>query len=344
MSIERAIPLYSDEPILYFRRAMAVKSNFDTLVTVFGGSGFLGRHVVRALANRQYRIRVAVRRPELAGHLKPLGGVGQIEAVQANLRFPQSVDAAVRDADIVVNLVGILFERSGQRFDAVQAEGAAAVARAANAVSARLVHVSAIGADENSPSHYARSKAQGERLVLAAQPEAVIMRPSIVFGPEDDFFNRFAALARISPVLPLPGGGHTRFQPVFAGDVAEAIAKAVDGEAKSGTIYELGGPDVRTFKELMEFTLATAERRCLLVPVPFALLKLQAAFLQFLPKPPITPDQVELLKSDNVVSAAAHEQGRTLEALGIIPNSIASIVPDYLWRFRKTGQFRGRAA
>jgi NADH dehydrogenase len=323
---------------------MAIKSNSDTLITVFGGSGFVGRHVVRALANRQYRIRVAVRRPELAGHLKPLGGVGQIEAVQANVRFPQSVEAAARDADIVINLVGILFERSRQRFDAVQAEGAAAVTRAANGVKARVIHVSAIGADENSPSHYARSKAQGERLVLAAQPDAVVMRPSVVFGPEDEFFNRFAALARIWPALPLPGGGHTRFQPVFAGDVGEAMAKAADGKAKAGAIYELGGPDVRTFKELMEFTLATAERRRLLVPAPFALMKLQAAVLQFLPKPPITPDQVEMLRGDNVVSAAAREQGRTLEALGIIPNSIAAVVPDYLWRFRKTGQFRGRTA
>jgi len=323
---------------------MALKSNSGTLVTVFGGSGFIGRHVVRALANRNYRIRVAVRRPELTGHLQPLGRVGQIHAVQANVRFPHSVAAAVRDADIVINLVGILFERSRQRFAAVQAEGAGTVALAAQAVGARLVHVSAIGADANSTSHYAQSKAEGERLVLAAQPGAVIMRPSIVFGPEDDFFNRFAALARMAPALPLPGGGHTRFQPVFAGDVAAAIAKAADGETRPGTIYELGGPNVRTFKQLMEFALATIERRRLLVPAPFALLKLQAAFLQFLPKPPLTPDQVELLKHDNVVSAAAHEQGRTLEGLGIVPNSIASIVPDYLWRFRKSGQFRGRTA
>ena len=282
---------------------MTLKSKFDTLVTVFGGSGFLGRHVVRALANRGYLVRVAVRRPELAFHLQPLGRVGQIHAVQANLRFPQSVEAAVRDAGMVVNLVGILFERGRQRFDAVQAEGAGAVAHAAKAAGARLVHVSAIGADPNSPAHYARAKAAGERLVLAAHSEATIMRPSIVFGPEDDFFNRFAALARLSPVLPLPGGGHTRFQPVFAGDVAEAIAKAVDGETKPGTIYELGGPDVRTFKELMEFVLATSERHRLLLPVPFAWMKLHAMYLQYLPKPPITPDQVELLKSDNVVSA-----------------------------------------
>jgi uncharacterized protein YbjT (DUF2867 family) len=323
---------------------MTLQSRFDTLVTVFGGSGFLGRHVVCALANRNYRIRVAVRRPELTGHLQPLGRVGQIHAVQANLRYPQSVAAAARDADIVVNLVGILFERGRQRFDVVQAEGAEAVALAANAVGARLVHVSAIGADENSPSHYARSKAAGERLVLAAQSEAIVMRPSIVFGAEDDFFNRFAALARIAPALPLVGGGHTRFQPVFAGDVAAAIAMAVDGAAKPGTIYELGGPDVRTFRKLMEFVLTTTERRRLLVPVPFGLMKLQAMILQFLPKPPITPDQVELLRHDNVVSDSARQQGRTLEALGIVPASTAAVVPDYLWRFRKTGQFRGRTA
>jgi uncharacterized protein YbjT (DUF2867 family) len=318
---------------------MALKSRLETLVTVFGGSGFLGRHVVRALANRGYRIRVAVRRPELAGFLRPMGRVGQINTVQANLRYPQSIAGALRDADLAVNLVGILFERGAQRFDAVQSVGAEAVALAAKSTGARLVHVSAIGADANSPSHYARSKAEGERRVLMAQPAATIMRPSIVFGPEDDFFNRFAALARIAPALPLVGGGHTRFQPVFAGDVAQAIAKAVDGETKPGTIYELGGPDVRTFRDLMEFVLATTGRRRLLVPVPFEVMKFQAAFAQFLPKPPITPDQVELLKSDNVVSAEAREEGRTLEALSIIPETISAVVPSYLWRFRKTGQF-----
>jgi uncharacterized protein YbjT (DUF2867 family) len=323
---------------------MTLKSPSEMLVTVFGGSGFLGRHVVRALANRGYRIRVAVRRPELTGHLQPLGRVGQIHAVQANVRYPQSVTAAARDADIVINLVGILFERGRQRFDDVMAQGADAVAQAADAAGARLVHISAIGADANSPSHYARAKAAGERLVQAVQSGAIIMRPSIVFGPEDDFFNRFAALARLAPALPLPGGGEMRFQPVFAGDVAEAVALAVDGKAKAGTIYELGGPDVRTFKELMEFVLATVERRRLLLPVPFGLMKAQAMVLQFLPKPPITPDQVELLKRDNVVSAAARAQALTLEALGIVPASIGSVVPDYLWRFRKTGQFRGRTA
>jgi uncharacterized protein YbjT (DUF2867 family) len=330
---------------------MPARSKLETLVTVFGGSGFLGRHVVRALANRQYRIRVAVRRPELCGHLRPMGGVGQIHAVQANLRYADSVAAAVRDADAVVNLVGILFERGRQRFDAVMTAGAETVARAASAAGASLLHVSAIGADADAASHYARAKAEGEERVLAAHSAATIVRPSIVFGPEDDFYNRFGALARMVPALPLPGGGHTRMQPVFAGDVGEAIAKLVDATldddakdtAKPGAIYEFGGPDVRTFKELMEFTLATIERRRLLLPVPFGLLKLQAAWLQFLPKPPITPDQVELLKRDNVVSDEARRDGRTLEGLGIVPESMAAVVPSYLWRFRKAGQFNPHA-
>ncbi len=327
---------------------MPAKNKLEMLVTVFGGSGFLGRHVVRALANRGYRVRVAVRRPDLCGHLQPIGRVGQIHAVQANLRYPDSVAAAARHADIVINLVGILFERGRQRFDAVMAAGAEAVARAAAAAGAPLVHVSAIGADAGSRSHYARAKAEGEARVLAAQRAAIIVRPSIVFGPEDDFFNRFAGLACMAPVLPLVGGGHTRMQPVFAGDVAEAIARlsdaAVDGETRPGAIYEFGGPDVRTFKELMEFVLATIQRRRLLVPVPFALMKFQAAFLQFLPKPPITPDQVELLKRDNVVADEARRDGRTLEGLGIVPESMAAIVPTYLWRFRKAGQFNPHVA
>ena len=323
---------------------MTVRSPYDTLVTVYGGSGFLGRHVVRALAKRHYRIRVAVRRPELAGYLQPLGRVGQIHAVQSNLRNAASVEAAARDAHVLVNLVGILFERGRQRFDAVHTYGAEQVALAANTHGARMVHVSAIGADENSSSAYARSKANAEKLVLAAQPTTTVMRPSIVFGPEDDFFNRFAALARISPALPLIGGGLTRFQPVFVGDVATAIADAVDGKARPGTVYELGGPDVRTFKELMHFVLSTIERRRLMVPLPFFVAKMQAMVLQYLPKPLLTPDQVELLRVDNVVSAAAQAEGRTLQGLNIDPEPIEAIVPSYLWRFRRTGQFRSRVA
>ncbi len=323
---------------------MAVQTNIDKLITVFGGSGFLGRHLVRALAKRHYRIRVAVRRPDLAGHLQPLGRVGQIHAVQANVRYPRSVEAAARDADVVVNLTGILFQRGRQRFDTVQGFGAEQIALAAAAHGARMVHVSAIGAEENSTSLYARSKAAGEQAVLAAVPGATVFRPSVMFGPEDDFFNKFAAMARFLPALPLIGGGETRFQPVFVGDAAEALARAVDGSATPGTTYELGGPEVRTFKQLMEYVLVTIERRRLLVPLPFALAKLKAQFLQFAPKPPLTPDQVELLRSDNVVSDAANREGRTLKGLGIDATAMEAVVPTYLWRFRKAGQFKVRGA
>jgi NADH dehydrogenase len=319
---------------------MTAISNSDMLITIFGASGFLGRHVVRALARDGYRIRAAVRRPDLAGHLQPLGQVGQIHAVQANLRHPASVEAAVRDSAVVVNLVGILFEHGRQRFSAVHAGGAELVARAAAAQGARLVHVSAIGADENATARYARTKGLGEAAVFAAMPDAVVFRPSVIFGPDDDFFNKFAAMARLSPFLPLVGGGHTRFQPVFGGDVGEAVAKAVANETKPGTIYELGGPEIYTFKELMQFVLATIDRRRLLLPIPFWVAKLMGQFLQFLPVPPLTPDQVELLKQDNVVSAAAQGEGRTLQGLGIEARSVETIVPSYLWRYRKTGQFR----
>jgi NADH dehydrogenase len=222
----------------------------------------------------------------------------------------------------------------------VQDQGAARVAQAATAQGARMIQVSAIGADENSASLYARSKALGEKAVFAASPDAVIVRPSVVFGPEDDFFNKFGAMARMLPALPLVGGGETKFQPVFAGDVAEAIAQIVEGKAKPGTIFEIGGAEVLTFKEILEYVLKVTERRRLLVPVPFALAKLKAAFLQLMPKPLLTPDQVELLKSDNVVSAQAKAEGRTLAAFGVEPTAIESIVPTYLWRFRKTGQFK----
>ena len=299
-----------------------VASNLDTLVTVFGGSGFVGRSVVRALCKRDYRIRVAVRRPELAGHLQPLGKVGQIHAVQANLRYPASIEAAMRDSHIAINLVGILAEGGAQTFDAVQAKGAAAVAEAAAAVGARMVHVSAIGADENSPSRYARAKAAGEKAVLSAVPSATILRPSVVFGPEDQFTNQFAALAQMSPVLPLIGGGVTRLQPVYVGDVATAVADAVDGKTRAGATYELGGPEVLTMREIMEIILATIERHRMLVSLPFGLAKLQALLLQFAPGAlKLTPDQVALLRSDNVVSEAAKAAGLTLEGLGIAPDS-----------------------
>jgi NADH dehydrogenase len=319
--------------------------NSETLVTVFGGSGFVGRSVVRALAKRDFRIRVAVRRPELAGHLQPLGRVGQIHAVQANLRYPASVEAAMRDSQIAINLVGILAESGEQTFEAVQGRGAETVARAASAVGARMVHVSAIGADENSPSGYARAKAAGEKAVLAAVPAATILRPSVVFGPEDQFTNRFAALARLSPVLPLIGGGLTRLQPVYVGDVATAVADAADGKTRPGATYELGGPEVLTMREIIETILEITERERMLIPLPFGLARFKAMFLQFAPGAfKLTPDQVELLRSDNVVSDAAKAAGLTLEGLGITPDSMEAIAPQYLWRFRAAGQFQRNSA
>ena len=309
------------------------------LVTVFGGSGFLGRHVVRALAKRGYRIRVATRRPELAGHVQPLGNIGQIQPVQANLRVRWSVDRAVEDADHVVNLVGILFETGRQKFSAVQDFGARAVAESARAAGAGLTHISAIGADAKSPSAYARTKALGEKAVLDTVKDAVVLRPSIVFGPEDQFFNRFANMARYSPALPLIGGGENKFQPVYVGDVAEAVARSVDGQVAGGQAYELGGPDVMTFRQAMEQMLEVVGRDRMLVTVPWWLASMQASILGMLPNPPLTADQLKLLRLDNVVSDAAAKAGRTLDGIGVQPRSTAAILPTYLWTYRAAGQF-----
>jgi NADH dehydrogenase len=272
-----------------------------------------------------------------------MGAVGQIMAVQANLRYPESVATAVEGAEAVINCVGILAPTGKQTFDAVQAVGAAVVARAARAAGAkRLVHVSAIGAEAKSSARYARTKATGEAGVLAAFPGAVILRPSIVFGPEDEFFNRFAAMARLSPFLPLIGGGRTRFQPVYVGDVAEAIRAGIEGRAAEGATYELGGPDVLSFRELLDRTQGWSGRRRMYLPMPFWLAKLQALFTALLPNSlrPVTLDQVKLLQRDNVVSEAAASDGRTLAGLGIAsPQSVASVVPLYLERFKPRGQF-----
>lgn len=328
---------------------MATQPPAQQLVTVFGGSGFLGRHVVRALARRGYRVRVAVRRPDLANFLQPLGSVGQIHAVQANLRYPDSVAAAVRGADAVVNLVGILSESGRQNFSNVQAQGARTVAHACASLGIeRLVQISALGADRDSKSHYARSKAEGEAAVLELVGGAVVLRPSIMFGPEDTFFNRFASLARMLPVLPLVGGGETKFQPVFVGDVAKAVALAIDGKVAGGKIYELGGPEVKSFRELVEYVCEITGRRRFIASLPFPLARVQARILEIvntlslglLPDEfLLTRDQVTLLESDNVVSETARKDGRTLAGLGIAPVSFEAEVPSYLWRFRKSGQF-----
>lgn len=314
-------------------------SRTSKLVTIFGGSGFVGTQVVQLMARQGYRIRVAVRRPDLAGHVKPLGTVGQIQPIQANLRNPASVQRAVEGADIVINLVGILAEGGRQRFRAVHTMGAKNVAEAAKAAGAEaLVHMSALGADVDSPSMSQQSKAMGEEEVLKHFPKAVIVRPSIIFGPGDGFFNLFGALARMFPVLPVISG-KTKFQPIFVGDVAQAIVKAATGAVKTGKIYELGGSEVETMQALLQRVLAESNRQRPLVPVPLGLAKFKAMFLQLLPKKLLTVDQVVALSMDNVVSKDAIRQKRTLAAFGIEPTSMDAVLPTYMWQYRQSGQF-----
>lgn len=314
--------------------------NREKLVTVFGGSGFVGTQIVRELANKGYRVRVAVRRPDLAGHLQPLGNVGQIHAVQANLRYSESVQRAAEGSWGVINCVGVLCEKGKQRFDAVHAEGAGAIASAAaQAGTARLVHLSAIGADNESKSAYGRSKAAGEQAVQSAFPEGIILRPSVIFGPGDDFMNRFANMARFMPVLPIVGAD-TKFQPVFVGDVADATVNAL--ESGRG-LYELGGPDISTMTELMDLMLQVIERPRLLVPVPYPVARFLAALTQIMPKPLLTVDQLLMLGYDNVVSDIANETNQTLQGLGITPTAIEVVLPTYLERYRRTGQFHTAA-
>jgi uncharacterized protein YbjT (DUF2867 family) len=314
----------------------------DSLATVFGGSGFVGRHTVRALARDGWRVRAAVRRPDLAGHLQPMGGVGQIHAVQANLRYPASIAASLDGADVAVNLVAILHKSGAQTFDALHVDGARAVAKAAKAAGVRtFIHVSAIGADPKSKGNYGRTKAAGEAAVLSEFPDAIILRPSIVFGPEDQFFNRFANLARMAPIMPLVGG-KSKFQPVYVGDLAQAILAAANGRAKPGTIYEIGGPEVDTFRGLIDKAQAWAGRAKPYFPMPFWLAKIAAFATVPLPNSlrPLTVDQVRMLQSDNIVSAAAITEGRTLAGLGITqPQTMASVVPAYLERFQAKGQY-----
>ena len=310
------------------------------LVTVFGGTGFVGRQVVRSLAKQGWRVRVAARNVGRGYRLRMLGDVGQIEVVQANVRDAASVSRALEGAEACVNLVGVLYESGRQGFQAMHAAGAKAIAEAAAARGVtRFVQMSALGADAASAAQYARTKAEGEAAVRAAIPSAVILRPSVVFGPEDDFFNRFAAMAGVSPALPLPGGGATRFQPVCVGDVAAAVAKAISDPACAGHTYELGGPGVFTFRELMDFVLREIGKNRILAPLPWpvaGLIGKVAALTAIVGIPPVlTSDQVELLRSDNVVSDGAEG----LDALGITPRSVEAIAPTYLYRYRKGGQY-----
>lgn len=311
----------------------------EKTVTVFGGSGFIGRYVVRALAKRGHRIRVASRRPDLAYHLQTTGNMGQVMPIQANLRYRWSIDRAVEGADHVVNLVGILSESGRQSFNALQAVGPRAVAEAARGAGAKLTQISAIGADAGSKSAYARTKAEGERAVRETVPDATILRPSIVFGQEDQFFNRFANMARTSPVLPLIGGGVSRFQPVFVNDLAEAVAMTVDATVPDGRIYEIGGPEVLSFRQMMEIMLGVIQRRRHLLDISYGVAERLAGFAKHLPGAPLTPDQVEQLRHDNIVSETAAAEGRTLAAFGIAPQGLEAILPTYLVRFRPQGQF-----
>ncbi len=309
------------------------------LVTVIGGSGFVGRQVVQALASRGYRVRVGVRRPDLAGHLRPLGMVGQVQPVQVNVRYPDSIRAAMRGAVAAVNLVGILAERGKQTFEAVHVQGAGDVASIATEAGVeRLVHMSTLGADPESPSINAQSRAAGEERARSAFPGVTVFRPSVQFGIGDSFFNRFAGMARLSPVLPL-FGAKTRYQPVFVGDVASAVQEAVDGSIASGMTYELGGPEVLTFRECMERMLEVIDRRRLLLPVPPMAARLAGSVLQFLPGRLLTRDQARQLYIDNIVSEEARMAGRTLAGIGIAPTSMDAILPTYLSRFRVQGQF-----
>jgi uncharacterized protein YbjT (DUF2867 family) len=305
-------------------------------VAVIGASGFIGRYVVKRLAARGIRVAAVVRNVEAAKFLQPMGDVGQIARLGANILDDARLAAAIAGADTVINLAGILYESGRQRFAAVHASAPGRLGALAKAAGVRhLVHISAIGADSGSPAAYARTKAEGEQALRASFPEAVILRPSVVFGPEDDFFNRFAVLAQFSPVLPLIGGGKTRFQPVYVEDVADAVMAALDTPGSAGRTYELGGPRIYTFKALMELVLAETRRKRLLVPLPWALASLQAAVLEFLPTPPLTRDQVKLLRRDNIVGPAA----RTLADLGIGATAVEAVLPSYMDRYRRGGWF-----
>jgi uncharacterized protein YbjT (DUF2867 family) len=304
-------------------------------VTVFGGSGFLGRYVVRALAKKGWRIKVATRHPNKAFFLRPMGQVGQIGFFKCDVADAGQVESALAGSHAVVNLTGILYQR-GQTFQDVHVDGPQAIAEAAARHGVKtLVHVSAIGADSESNAHYAQTKAEGEKRVREAFPHASIMRPSLLFGPEDRFFNRFAEMARYFPALPLIGGGRTLFQPVFVGDVAAAIVTALDAPHAQGKTYELGGPTIYSFRQLMEIILKETQRTRVLVPLPFGLAFLKSIFLQLLPKPLLTPDQVRLLRHDNVVAPTAH----TLKDLSIQPTTVEAEVPSYLWRYRGKGEY-----
>ena len=309
--------------------------------TVFGGSGFVGRYVVQRLAEAGHRVLVGVRHPERAGFLRPMGDVGQIVPIKADIADTVSVAGAIEGSDVVINLVGILYEKGAQRFAAIHAQGAERVAKAAKAAGVgRLIHMSAIGADRQSKSAYGRTKAAGEAAVRAAFEEATIVRPSLIIGAEDGFLNLFGSLSRIAPVLPLIDGGTTRFQPIHVGDVAAAITQMAGALETKGRVIELGGPRVYSFRELLEYIVSETGRRAVLVPVPSGLMNINAWFLEFLPAPPLTRDQIAMLARHNVVGASGDQAVGRIEDLGIKPIPIETVAPEILRRYRRGGGAR----
>lgn len=306
----------------------------NKIVTVVGGTGFVGRYVVKLLASKGYTIRVIARNPGLALHLKTAGDVGQIVLVPGNLARPESLQGKLDNSWAIINLVGILFESTHQDFSAVHAKGAEKLAQLAKPVGAeRLIHMSSLGVDKMVKSKYARTKAMGEKAVRAAFPTATILRPSVIFGAEDQFFNNFARMAQLFHALPLIGGGHTKFQPVYVNDVAQAVVAALENDAAQGQTYELGGPSVYEFKELLKYVATITGRSPLMLPIPFGLASFIGYFTQLLPRPPITHDQVGMLEHDSVVNVGA----KTFADLGISPLALETIVPEYLARYARSG-------
>jgi len=305
-------------------------------IAIFGAGGFLGRHLMRKLTELDYRIKVATRSPYLKGYLKSQGNAGQIELFKTNIFNEDEVKNILNNCDIAINLVGILYETKKQKFSQIHEKFPYLLSRLCNECEVKnLIHVSALGVEEKYESKYKQSKLNGEKNIKDNFKKSIILRPSVIFGPEDKFFNTFASLAQISPILPLIGGGKTKFSPIYVGDVAEAIVQALSINNTESKIYELGGPENYSFKELMEILLATIKKKRLLISIPFGLAKFQSYFLQMMPNPLLTPDQVELLKNNNIVSG----DYLTLKDLGIIGTPIQNILPKYIYRFRTGGQF-----
>ena len=306
------------------------------IATIFGASGFIGRHLIRSLTEKDFRIIAATRSPYLYGYLKPLGNPGQIDLEKVNLFEEENLRTLIKNSDVVINLVGILYENKKQKFENIHVKFPALLTKLCNEQNIKkLVHISALGINETANSQYMQSKLKGEKNILNNFNRSVILRPSIIFGPEDKFFNQFAALAEFFPALPLIGGGLTYFQPIYVGDVVKSIVTILEKEEINKNIYELGGPQTFTFKELMEILLKQIKKKRFLVPIPFLFAKFQAKILQLLPKPLLTTDQVEMLKYDNIVT----NKYPTLKDLKISPKTLESVLPDYIWRFRKGGQF-----